>query len=205
MIGQFYGVSMMIISLASTCTVFTLNIFYKGEECKPVPPIMQLIFFRLIGRIVFVSLFKNFNYFINKIGFVFKLTDISKRHKKDTTDIEIVEKNYNENFDSVTVLGKHVFYKRNYSLKNEKIIKNEKSISNLQLNHLKLIKLISKLNENFAKREIRLAEEEMNEKIKKQWILLSNVIDRLLLYVFLFVTFFVLGGIINQAPNAKFI
>jgi nicotinic acetylcholine receptor len=200
MIGQFYGVSMMIISLASTCTVFTLNIFYKGEDCKPVPPIIQLIFFRLIGRIVFVSLFKNFNYFINKIGFVFKFTHISKRYKKDTTDIEIVEKNCNENFDSVTVLGKHVLYKRNYSLKNEKI-----SISNLQLNHLKLIKLISKLNENFAKREIRLAEEEMNEKIKKQWILLSNVIDRLLLYVFLFVTFFVLGGIINQAPNAKFI
>ena len=98
----------------------------------------------------------------------------------------------------ITILGKQVSFRRNCSLKNEKI-----SISNFQLNHLKLIKIISKLNENFNKREIRLAEEDMNEKVRKQWSLLSRVIDRLLLYLFMFLTFFVLGGIINQVSSFK--
>ena len=45
---------MFIISLISTCTVYTLNIHYNGNDEKPVSKLVQFIFFKIIGRLVLV-------------------------------------------------------------------------------------------------------------------------------------------------------
>ena len=45
---------MMIISLAVASTVFTLNIYKRGEKGEPVPAILRKIFFDLVGKLLFV-------------------------------------------------------------------------------------------------------------------------------------------------------
>ena len=50
---------MLIISLATAGTVLTLNIYQMGEKGKPVPEIIQLIFFKIIARALFISISVN--------------------------------------------------------------------------------------------------------------------------------------------------
>ena len=67
------------------------------------------------------------------------------------------------------------------------------------------MKLFSKLSLNLEKTEITLKQQEKNALIRKQWTLLAKIADRLLLYFFILITLFLLGLIMNTAPNAKFI
>ena len=71
-------------------------------------------------------------------------------------------------------------------------------------NHDAFKLLISKLNKNLDKVEHEKFEHEYLEKVKNQWILLSKIIDRLLLYIFLIATSLIFGGILLQAPYANF-
>ena len=66
-----------------------------------------------------------------------------------------------------------------------------------------LINLISILKRNLENAEIKLNEQEYKENIKKQWRLLSKIVDRLLLYIFVIFSFLLLGGIVYQAPNVS--
>ena len=52
---------MLIISLATAGTVFTLNTFKKGEEEEPVPEYLQKIFFDFVARILFMKVKVNRN------------------------------------------------------------------------------------------------------------------------------------------------
>ena len=74
----------------------------------------------------------------------------------------------------------------------------EENPFNSKIELKKLSILISNLNKNLEKTETKLMEEEMKDKFKKQWALLSKIADRLFLYIFLVSTIIILGGIINQ-------
>jgi hypothetical protein len=74
-----------------------------------------------------------------------------------------------------------------------------------QMDQNELIKLISKFTKNLQKSQVKYDKIEEKRKIKKQWRLLSEIVDRLLFYIFLSSTLIILLAIINQAPNAKVI
>jgi len=98
-------------------------------------------------------------------------------------------------------------------------IKTRKSLSNIhqdlrflnanqdsnQMDQNELIKLISKFTKNLQKSKVKYDRIEEKRQIKKQWRLLSEIVDRLLFYIFLSSTLTILFAIINQAPNAKVI
>ena len=46
---------MFIIALATAGTVLTLNIYQMGENGKPVPDLLQKVFFKFIARVLFIS------------------------------------------------------------------------------------------------------------------------------------------------------
>ena len=70
--------------------------------------------------------------------------------------------------------------------------------------HRTLLKSIFSLNKNLEKAECMLNDQEIKDKIKKQWQMMAKVIDRVLMIVFVLFTIITLTGIIMQAPNAKF-
>ena len=74
-----------------------------------------------------------------------------------------------------------------------------------QTDQNELIKLISKFTKYLQKSQMKYDQIEDKRGINNQWRLLSEVVDRLLLYIFIFSTFIVLFVILNQAPNAKLI
>ena len=51
--GLYYGVTIVIVSLATAMTVLTLNIHHKGEHGVPVPRVVQRVCFdRLLARLL---------------------------------------------------------------------------------------------------------------------------------------------------------
>ena len=116
-----------------------------------------------------------------------------------------IEMKKNKNIDENNIFIRHNNISDYYNSKSMKKISSNNGDDVTLIDHEKLMRLISKLNKNLEKAEITFYKQEMNEKIKKQWTLLSKVADRLLLYIFIFLNIFILGSIINEAPNAKFI
>ena len=52
-VGLYYGITIIIVSLATAMTVLTLNIHHRGEHGAPVPRLIQKICFdRLLSRLL---------------------------------------------------------------------------------------------------------------------------------------------------------
>uniref|UniRef100_A0A0N4UE37 Neur_chan_LBD domain-containing protein n=1 Tax=Dracunculus medinensis TaxID=318479 RepID=A0A0N4UE37_DRAME len=56
LIGIYYGVTIVIVSLATAMTVFTLNIHHHGVHGNRVPPVIQAIAFQFLAKILFVPI-----------------------------------------------------------------------------------------------------------------------------------------------------
>lgn len=50
--GLYYGFTIFIVSLATAMTVMTLNIHYNGSSGRPVPPLVRLVCFRWLRRLL---------------------------------------------------------------------------------------------------------------------------------------------------------
>jgi len=58
--GLYYGITIIIVSLATAMTVLTLNIHHKGEHGVPVPRLIQKICFdRLLARVLCIRAFNS--------------------------------------------------------------------------------------------------------------------------------------------------
>ena len=51
-IGLYYGFTIFIVSLATALTVMTLNIHHHGSSGRPVPPLVRLVCFRWLRRLL---------------------------------------------------------------------------------------------------------------------------------------------------------
>ncbi|EYC06625.1 hypothetical protein Y032_0074g806 [Ancylostoma ceylanicum] len=56
LIGIYYGVTIFLVSLATAMTVLTLNVHHQGVHGCDVPPILQVIAFRFLARVLFVRI-----------------------------------------------------------------------------------------------------------------------------------------------------
>ncbi|CAI5446146.1 unnamed protein product [Caenorhabditis angaria] len=56
LIGIYYGVTIMLVALATAMTVFTVNIHHNGVHGYPVPPFLQIFAFRYLSKILFVRI-----------------------------------------------------------------------------------------------------------------------------------------------------
>lgn len=61
LIASYYFGSMLIISLATAATVLSLNTYKKGDNGKPVPKLIQRIFFDIIAKFLFITIECNRN------------------------------------------------------------------------------------------------------------------------------------------------
>jgi len=60
MLGLYYGVTIVIVSLATAMTVLTLNIHHKGEHGVPVPRLIQNVcFHQQLARVLFLPPYVN--------------------------------------------------------------------------------------------------------------------------------------------------
>lgn len=60
-VGIYYGLTIIIVSLATGMTVFTLNIHHKGQRGHPVSPIIRKIFFGVFARVMCVKMDGDYN------------------------------------------------------------------------------------------------------------------------------------------------
>ena len=180
---------MLIISLSSFCAIFTLNIHYNGDDGKPVPNFIQSIFFKFIGRIVYVSYCLDYHrlFIISFVKFGTTFEDIEiknfegnkqKKLIKYKFKDEIIEKIEDSEFKNATcqrfLNGKNNFNSfeniDSVSSKNELPAKPGITDSSSIFDQKQLIKSVFiKLSKNLEKAEVDLEEQAIKEKIKKQW------------------------------------
>jgi hypothetical protein len=79
------------------------------------------------------------------------------------------------------------------------------SIYSRNTDYKNIMKSLNQFNKKMNKNEKQLHVEEIKENFKKQWHMLANVIDRLLMIVFLSLMLFSLGSILFQVPQFIFL
>ena len=89
----------MITALASACTVYTLNIHYRGKCKKHVPKWMKVIFFKIAAKILFVCI-KNRVNFKFKFSNNFQMEYHSEKSRNSSTANSNLSKMINNNFES---------------------------------------------------------------------------------------------------------
>lgn len=68
---------------------------------------------------------------------------------------------------------------------------------------IQFLKVLEKVHQTIEKNEIRTAEQDRKDKIKLEWQQVALIIDRFLLWVFIFSTLGTTFGILSMSPHSR--
>lgn len=189
----------MIVSLATTGTIFTLNIHKKGDGDYPVPKIIQIIFFGWISTVLFIRI-KTDRTLTKSLDE--KIADLLLEESRPNDNLELVVNNNHENILK-DLIDQSI--KLSYSDININIDINEDLLSSDKINSdPDMKKVIDKLNKTLNRSVMKEQIEVYKAEIKSQWSHLANVVDILFFYVFIILTFLMLFLIGINVPELRF-
>ena len=199
-IAAYYFSTMLIISLIIVCTVISSNISRYGENEKPVPVLIQKIFFDKISKFFLMKIKYDQNLTLSVKEFFFdnKLKNKSKLLKAKSNIVYYLnntcQNQTNKKQDSLPIdnLISSINKKQNRYIKysnkmNTSLMGNEtESI----VNHHDLAKLVQLLKSTTDNSELKISIEEYKSEIINQWKQLARVIDNCFAFIFLTISFF---------------
>lgn len=206
---------MLIISLATSGTIITLNIHKKGDDGIPVPCLIQKIFFDWIAFLLLIKIKADRTLTKSVNEKLIELNESNKNKNNQTTDAKATKQEklisalFNKNNIEVTKIEFDYINSNELGL-NIDIDLDEKD--SLALNYSpsrsiseksfeKISYIMSKMSkENVLKHEIN----EYKAEIKSQWAHLAKVIDILFFYVFILATSLMIFIIGIQLPEIRF-
>ena len=127
---------MLVISLATAGTVFTLNIYKSGDKEEPIPLIIQKIFFTIIAKILFINIKVNKNLKLSMSDY------FKKRQKHNHKNSKSDETKKPECNDSA---HEYITPKEYFHLKTQKIKRNSENHSDTELCRLATDTLSNKI------------------------------------------------------------
>uniref|UniRef100_A0AAF5DBC0 Neurotransmitter-gated ion-channel ligand-binding domain-containing protein n=2 Tax=Strongyloides stercoralis TaxID=6248 RepID=A0AAF5DBC0_STRER len=160
LIGIYYGVTIFIVSLATTMTVFTLNIHHYGIQGKEVPALIQCIAFKFLAPIMLLKINK-YHSITNHVEWFYN------KYKKEESSLEDKpffksKKENNNTFENFT--------------KNDEEFQDD------------FLYVLDKLHITMERNEFRLAEKDIRNTRKLEWQQVALVLDRFFLILFIFGT-----------------
>ena len=211
--AAYYFVTMLIISLVTTCTVFTSNISRYGENEKPVPPCIQKLFFDKIAKIFLMNItydknvvmsVKNFftvNNLNQKNNFVDKfLKPAFKSHVNSTS--AGIKQGIMQNNSETDSSGSDSNFKRKKSVKHSKKISHNATRFSLndgdysRINQRDVSKLMRYLHKTSTNQEIDHLIDVYKAEIVRQWRQLARVIDNCFALLFFIITMLIFATIV---------
>ncbi|CAF4051289.1 unnamed protein product [Rotaria sordida] len=219
LIGVYYLSGIMIVSIATAMSVASLNLYHHGRKnVYPVPKWIAQLFFFIIPKLLFINieLPARWQQQQQRRNNILNPTSTSSRKNQFEDDYTNITKNMNSlhngpitldedsfEYDKITVTSSDNIHKssiplvlRSYTSKQQI----QKSNYNNNNNFKSSIHYIHRLIE---KNERRCEEQERKTKLAQEWQILGQVVDRLLVYLFLICTIFVFGFILFQAPHLR--
>ncbi|CEF66727.1 Nicotinic acetylcholine receptor family and Neurotransmitter-gated ion-channel transmembrane domain and Neurotransmitter-gated ion-channel family and Neurotransmitter-gated ion-channel ligand-binding domain and Nicotinic acetylcholine-gated receptor, transmembrane domain-containing protein [Strongyloides ratti] len=158
LIGIYYGVTIFIVSLATTMTVFTLNIHHYGIQGKEVPLIIQCIAFKFLAPIMLLR--------INKYHSITSHVDwLYNKYKKEEEEL----------------LEDRPFLKPKINNNNT----SETPTTDDEKCQNDFLFVLEKLHTTMERNEFRLAEKDIRNTRKLEWQQVALVLDRFFLIIFI--------------------
>ncbi|CAD5117806.1 DgyrCDS6557 [Dimorphilus gyrociliatus] len=224
LIGMYYGITIAIVSLATAMTVLTLNIHHKGIRGREVPNIIKKIFFSVFARLLCIQLETPEKYVESDIlqyPAESNVDDCSGRSsyiklKRSNQGCSMVDNNM-----SMTRMSVLDFVPQRQTITRDtfdadrlpenggvsprflrRLRQTPQNSSPQSLDNLErqFMRVLQKVQQTIEKNEIRLAEQDRRDIIKLEWQQVALVVDRILLYIFVFLTIGVTLCIMFQAP-----
>ncbi|XP_052681532.1 neuronal acetylcholine receptor subunit alpha-10-like isoform X2 [Crassostrea angulata] len=218
LIGIYYGLTIIIVSLATGMTVFTLNIHHKGQRGHPVSPIIRKIFFGVFARVMCVKMDGDYNRNSSKYTPDFasnvtnNYTSVSKGSEVERT--KLLEDGVRScccNLDRQAMNHAYEMKPENNVRKNHLpeqhqnnqpifAAPNNETTSTLEHN---FTKVLSKVCHTIENNESRQREQDVRESVRFEWQQLALVVDRMLLTVFVLITLIMTSAILMQGPLSQ--
>uniref|UniRef100_A0A0K0EVU7 Neuronal acetylcholine receptor subunit alpha-10-like n=1 Tax=Strongyloides venezuelensis TaxID=75913 RepID=A0A0K0EVU7_STRVS len=171
LIGIYYGVTIFIVSLATTMTVFTLNIHHNGFQGKEVPSYLQYIAFKILAPIMLLRVNKyhsvthHVKWFYNKY----------KKEELLSESVPYLKPKRKVNVQHFTP-----------STNNEESFEDD------------FLSVLEKLHASMERNEFRLAEKDLRNTRQLEWQQVALVLDRFFLLLFMFGTIIISMAILFQ-------
>ncbi|XP_048754412.1 neuronal acetylcholine receptor subunit alpha-10-like isoform X2 [Ostrea edulis] len=190
LIGIYYGITIIIVSLATGMTVFTLNIHHKGHRGEPIHPLLKKIFFGVFAKMMCVH-------------------NESYGHRSKVMD-GVRSCGCIHNHDRQTINHSYDLKPENNARKiNIPDIQNNQqtfstpsseTVSSLEIN---FSKVLNKVCNTIDSSESRQRELDAREFVRHEWQQLALVVDRMLMTIFVLVTLFMTFAIMIQGPLSQ--
>ena len=181
---------MLIISIATACTVITMHIYKQGSYGKPVPAIIKRIFFDFISKLFFIKLeIQNKTKKQKHLEYMIAIKKCQNSHEPIPNN-KIILKNSNiKSLESNGLLSKS--FKKQITFDETNLEKGEvwdNLVKQGILNEQKKIsKLMKTLNKHLDERAIKNDLDDYYEEVQSEWSQLSKIID--VLFAFIFISF----------------
>jgi hypothetical protein len=200
--ASFYFGSMLVISLATAGTVFTLHIHKQGDYRRPLPKLIKTIFFNWIAKLFFLKIrIRNRQSKREETQAIFNSRSLDYHYSVSQTlknrchhnDLDL-----NDNFRrSSFLINKpakninNIYFDSDRSQTDAIRRKFNQASSMCQLcsqtllnEQKKFVKLMRALNKNFEETKLKDDLYEYYEEIKSEWAQLAQVVDTLFIYSF---------------------
>ncbi|MFH4973495.1 hypothetical protein AB6A40_000204 [Gnathostoma spinigerum] len=186
LIAIYYGVTIFLVSLATSMTVFTLNIHHQGFHGDPVPPALKKLAFNILAPILcfrvakYHSITGHVNYFYQK-----GVEKENRSKEKESSEYaEAKEGSNSQTFsnDGVVVKSddKASFVRNMATIMNH----NTQSENNSDKFENEFLNVLHSVHATIARNEMRLAEKDRRHAANLEWQQVALVLDRFLLAVF---------------------
>ena len=192
-IAAYYFSTMLIISLVTTCTVLTSNISRFGENEKPVPLLIQRIFFDKISKYFFMNI-KYDRQLRQSVKEFFSSQKFNTKSKSKFSPYINNACHYEMNNKEHSLLSSDEFLILK-SKKHRKTLPNSKKTSlmndnNYLENKREITDLVQLLKKTTEENNLKISVEEYKAEITNQWKQLARIIDNCLGLIFVITTLF---------------
>ncbi|XP_061185601.1 neuronal acetylcholine receptor subunit alpha-10-like [Saccostrea echinata] len=213
LIGIYYGITIIIVSLATAMTVFTLNIHHKGHRGYPISPVLKKIFFGVFAKLMCVKMDTCGNR--SKVTFTPDFTSNMANNYSPVSKISEVERTklLEDGVRPCCCHNERQTMNHSYEMKPENNVRknhtpdlhnnqtfaspSSEAASTLELN---FSKVLSKVCHTIDNNESRQREQDVRDSVRYEWQQLALVVDRMLLTVFMLVTLIMTSAIMMQGP-----
>ncbi|KAL3832327.1 hypothetical protein ACJMK2_023980, partial [Sinanodonta woodiana] len=225
LIGIYYGITIFIVSAATGMTVLTLNIHFHGHHGREVPKIIKSICLGFLAKIFCISIQKPVPPFRHNCLYTLdtESTPDKNAYLRFQPSTQEIDPNGARSDFSSLVPDTHIHRaeeeKKLHANVAAKIHSEKPPATNGFLPQISLfrnqesgrtnfseayeqdfMRVLNKVSNTIEKNETRLAEQEYRDIVRLQWQQVAQVVDRLLLSIFMVITLITIFGVMFRAP-----
>lgn len=183
-VGMYFASSMILVSFSCAMTVLVLNIHFRGATGNKLPNWMRKLFLKRLAWILFVKTGKATS---NKVHS--EKNDSKKQFQEEPNQNNFINKTFKMDSEDATPRNRTSNGSIVSPPRLPSLITNTSSRDILLRSSDPMLTLMSEQCDTLKKIEGHMQQDESEEQTNNEWYLLAKVLDRLCLFIYIFMTF----------------